>query len=89
MAVGRFVQKSYARYEQQQYDGQVSIPLKYFIGYPTHAMSVNVSGADLEQKTAAFAAYTQYDNAACASLHPCRFADVYQAYLGRQYQSEQ
>jgi LmbE family N-acetylglucosaminyl deacetylase len=89
MAVGRYTKRAYGQYEQQQFDGQVQIPLRYYIGYPIHAMPANVTGADLDAKIAAFAAYTQYDNAVCVTLHPCRFADVFQAYLGRQYQNEE
>jgi LmbE family N-acetylglucosaminyl deacetylase len=89
MAVGRTVKAAHAEYEQQQFDGQVAIPLKFYIGYPVHGMAVNITGVDLNNKIAAFAAYTQYDNAACASLRPCRFADVYQAYLARQYQHDE
>ncbi|HSW98441.1 MAG TPA: PIG-L family deacetylase [Candidatus Saccharimonadales bacterium] len=86
LAAGRFAQKAYAEYEQQQFDGKVSIPLKYYIGYPIHGMPADVGGTDLASKTAAFGAYSQFDNAVCASLHPCKFADVFQAYLGREYQ---
>jgi LmbE family N-acetylglucosaminyl deacetylase len=88
MAVGRYAQNAYRQYEMQQFDGRVTIPIKYYLGYPIHQMPQNVSGTDLAEKTAAFAAYTQFDGAVCITAHPCRFAAVFEAYLARQYTSD-
>jgi len=87
MAVGRYVQKVYHRYEADQYNGQLTIPIKYYIGYPVHQMPQNEFGSDLELETTAFTAYAQYDNAVCVSLHPCKFSPTIINYLGRQYQN--
>lgn len=86
-AVGRYVQSVYRQYEADQYNGQLTIPIRYYIGYPVHQMPQNEFGADLARETAAFTAYAQYDNAVCVSLSPCKFSPVIINYLGRQYQS--
>jgi LmbE family N-acetylglucosaminyl deacetylase len=89
MAVGRYVQRVYRDYEAQQYAGQITIPIRYYIGYPVHQMPQNEFGGDLAIETAAFTAYAQYDNAVCISLHPCQFAPVFITYLGREYQASE
>ncbi|HSX00293.1 MAG TPA: PIG-L family deacetylase [Patescibacteria group bacterium] len=85
-AVGRYTKKAYEQYETQQLAGQVTIPIKYYIGYPIHGMAENVGDGELAEKTAIFAAYGQYDDAICVEIHPCKFASVFRAYLARQYE---
>ena len=86
IAVGNFVNQAYEQYEQQQFDNQVVIPIKYYVGYPIRGMDANVSGADLRAKEAAFLAYAKFDGATCQSEEQCQSAHAYGAYLTRQYQ---
>ena len=86
-SVGRYVEHAYTQYENEQYDGKITIPLKFYIGYPVHAMANNVFGADLAQKEAAFLAYAKFDNGVCQTLAKCNDTPTYSAYLRRQYQS--
>lgn len=88
MAVSRFTQKAAVEYEKQQFNDQVSIPLHRYIGYPIHAMSVNVSGKDLAEKEAAFMAYAKYDHSVCQTAQQCLHDPAYGAYLPRQYQQK-
>lgn len=85
LAVGAFVQEAYAQYEQQQYDNQVSIPIRYYIGYPIHAMAANINDGELAEKQAAFLAYAAYDRSVCGSAESCLHTPTYGAYLQRQY----
>jgi hypothetical protein len=87
MAVGRFVKEAYAQYEQQQFENQITIPLKFYIGYPVHAMPENVSDGDLQAKEAAFLDYARYDGGVCQSILQCGQTQTYKAYLSRQYQN--
>jgi len=88
MAVGRFVKIAYQKYEIQQFGGEVTIPLKYYIGYPIHALSANVSGADLTVKENAWLNYAEYDGDVCQSAKQCLApGNVYGIYLQRQYQN--
>ncbi len=84
MAVGRIAQKAYDQYEQEQFAGRVTIPLKFYLGYPVHELMENVSGDDLRDKAAAFFAYSNFDNGTCHSMEQCQHA-AYGAYLPRQY----
>ncbi len=86
MAVGRFVKKAYVRYEAEHYENHVTIPLSFYMSYPVHELAPNVSGEDLEQKEAAFFAYSQFDRNVCSSAHQCAANPAYGAYLPRQYQ---
>jgi len=85
LAAGRFTQRAYQQYEQEQYANEVTIPISYYIGYPVHAMDSNVSGDDLQQKTAAFLAYAAFDGSVCGSVEQCQHTATYGSYLARQY----
>jgi LmbE family N-acetylglucosaminyl deacetylase len=87
MAVGKFTQKAYQAYENQQFEGKLSIPLKFYIGYPIHAMPENVAGGDLDAKSKAFFAYAKFDGGVCHSMEECSNKTVYGIYLKRQYQN--
>ncbi|HSX53092.1 MAG TPA: PIG-L family deacetylase [Patescibacteria group bacterium] len=87
MAVGRYVQRTYKEYEKQQYDNNVTIPLHFYIGYPIHQMPVNVFGADLAAKEAAWYAYSKFDGSVCQTIAQCSANPAYGAYLPRQYQA--
>jgi LmbE family N-acetylglucosaminyl deacetylase len=86
MAVGRFVKLAYSKYETEQYNNQVVIPIKYYQGYTIHSNAVNVSGLDLQQKEAAWFAYSKNDPSTCSNIITCA-KTVYIQYLPRQYQN--
>jgi LmbE family N-acetylglucosaminyl deacetylase len=85
MAIGHFVNRSYAQYEQQQFENQVKIPISYYIGYPVHQNPANVSAEDLAAKEAAFFAYARYDGSVCGNALACARNPAYGAYLPREY----
>jgi hypothetical protein len=63
------------------------IPLKFYAGYSTSQRPQNVFGIDLNDKLAAFDAYTQFDKAVCqAPKGLCQPASIYEEYLRREYQ---
>jgi LmbE family N-acetylglucosaminyl deacetylase len=88
MAVGRYVNEAYKKYETEQFANQVVIPIKYYIGYPIHAFPVNVSGQDLQLKESAYYAYSKYDVAVCKDNLQCKFDSTFGLYIQRQYQSQ-
>ncbi|HEX7633420.1 MAG TPA: PIG-L family deacetylase [Candidatus Saccharimonadales bacterium] len=85
ISTGQFAAKAHDLYEQQQFNGLIHVPLISYAGYPIHGMPPNVSGQDLQQKEAAFFAYTKYDGATCHSHAECANTPTYHAYLTRQY----
>jgi LmbE family N-acetylglucosaminyl deacetylase len=89
MAVGRYVKRAYKLYETEQYANQVTIPIRFYIGYPIRTMPQNVFGTLLAEKEAAFLAYAKFDNGACQSLILCTTtkSHTYGNYLIREYQN--
>ena len=86
VATGQYVQMATQLYEQQHFNNQVEIPIKYYIGYPIHQFSDNVSGQDLTTKEKAFFAYSNFDGRVCQSMTGCsKIASTYPIYLKRQY----
>jgi LmbE family N-acetylglucosaminyl deacetylase len=85
ITVGRFVQRAYSQYEQNQFEGRLTIPIKYYMGYPIANMAPNVFGSDLEQKQAAFLRYTGFYGGTCHTREGCSRDPAYGAYLRRQY----
>lgn len=85
MAVGRFVQKSYKQYESEQFEDQVTIPIKYYLGYSARGFPENISGTSLTQKEAAWFAYGVFDGGVCHSVADCNHTPTYGSYLKRQY----
>ena len=85
-AVGLFVQRAYAKYEQQQYKNSVTVPIKYYLGYPTRERPINLDQTDVEQKQATFLQYSLFDSAVCHSASECERTATYGSYLKRQYQ---
>lgn len=85
LTVGHYAQKAIDRYSQQQFEGQVAIPVRRYIGYPIRNLPPDVFGADLQAKTAAFMQYARYDGATCRTLVDCQHTPTYGAYLSRQY----
>jgi LmbE family N-acetylglucosaminyl deacetylase len=88
MAVGRFVQRAYQKYETSQYEGKVTIPISFYLGYPGHEHPANVAGEELSLKQAAFIEYSKYDGGVCQTLERCIRDPAYGAYLLRQYRAE-
>jgi LmbE family N-acetylglucosaminyl deacetylase len=89
MAVGRYVQRAYHEFEAKQYEGQLTIPLKFYIGYPIRDMPQNVTQLDLHQKTEAFLQYAKFDGGVCQTAETCSKMPTYGSYLSRQYQNPQ
>ncbi|MDB5166619.1 MAG: hypothetical protein JWM37_691 [Candidatus Saccharibacteria bacterium] len=88
VAVGSLVTSAYQRYEEVQYANEVTIPLKYYVGYPVREQSGNVSGDELHQKLDAFLSYAGYDGAVCRDRDDCLATGTYGSYLTRQYQTQ-
>jgi LmbE family N-acetylglucosaminyl deacetylase len=86
IATGKFTQAAATVYDQEQFIGAVTIPVKLYVGYPIHGYPANVSGSDLEQKEAAFFVYAQYDGDVCRTIAACQ-STAYGFYLTRQYGS--
>lgn len=86
MVVGRYVQSAYKDYIQQKYEGKVTIPMKFYVGYPIRKMPQNIFGKDLDDKEAAFFAYSKHDGAVCQTHLLCNKSNSYNFYLDRQYQ---
>jgi hypothetical protein len=87
IATGQFTQKAYAIYEKQQYEGLVTVPLQFYIGYPVHQMPANVFDGDLRAKESAFLAYAKFDGSVCHTAQQCLQTPTYNAYLSRQYKN--
>ncbi len=89
MTVGSFVKRVYSRYETEQFNNQLIIPIKYYIGYPVHGFAANVPAQDLPAKAAAYFAYSKYDAAVCKTIKQCNFDSTFGLYLNRQYTNPQ
>lgn len=87
IAVGWYVKKAYAQFETQRYANQITIPIKFYIGYPVRQQPSNISGVALEQKEAIFLAYAKHDGNVCQTLQTCLQTPTYAGYLSREYQS--
>ena len=87
ITTGAFTKKAYAQYDKEEFEDTASIPIKYYIGYPIHAMPTNISGSVLQQKEAIFFAYAQFDSGVCKTIAQCNSSTVYGEYLTRQYQN--
>jgi hypothetical protein len=87
MTTGRYAKQAYGQYETQQYEGRVTIPLKFYVGYPVHDLPQNVDEDDLFQKEAAFSTYSKFDQAVCQTTQRCMKDPAYGFYLKRQYQN--
>ena len=85
IATGKFTKLAYTQYENTQYGNLITIPIKYYIGYPIHAMPANVSGQNLLSKEATFLEYARSDGAVCRNHQDCMANDTYRSYLTRQY----
>ena len=89
IATGKFATNAARQYDQVQFAGNISIPVKHYIGYPVHGYSANVEGQDLEEKEAAFLAYAKYDGGVCQSVLQCAETPTYGSYINRQYIEEE
>jgi LmbE family N-acetylglucosaminyl deacetylase len=85
IAAGEFAVAAAALYDQNHFGGALTIPVKRYIGYPIHGYTSNITGADLQDKEAAFLAYATYDGGVCHSLSQCAQTPTYGAYISRQY----
>ncbi|MEI7683166.1 MAG: PIG-L family deacetylase [Candidatus Saccharibacteria bacterium] len=83
MAAGRLTLKAH-----DENAALAAVPISYYIGYPVRQRVANVEGQQLEEKKAAFFAYSQYDGAVCHTTLDCNRMDTINAYLKRQYTAE-
>jgi LmbE family N-acetylglucosaminyl deacetylase len=88
MAVGRYVQRAYDQYSAEQYEGRVTIPFTFYVGYPIHAMPANVVDSDLSEKRQAFMQYAKHDNGICGPMPVCIKNSAYEYYLSREYTND-
>lgn len=88
IAVGRFTQRAYTKYEAEQYENRLSIPLSFYIGYPIHEMEANIEGEELALKQEAFLSYARFDSAVCGLDRRCLHSSIYGTYISRQYKDE-
>jgi LmbE family N-acetylglucosaminyl deacetylase len=84
ITVGKFVTNAFAAYPNH-----ASVPITYYVGYPIRQRPEDVTGADLIAKTNAFLAYARFDGGVCQSLDACDTTPTYDAYLHRQYTTDQ
>jgi len=87
LTVSWYVQQAYKQFETQRYANQVTIPIKFYIGYPVRQRPANVSGEALDEKVAIFLAYAKHDQDVCQTEQICLQTPTYNGYLSRQYQS--
>lgn len=85
---GAFARLAYAQYETQQFENQIVIPIKFYLGYQIHQLPENVTDGDLQGKEAAFFQYAIFDNAVCRNIEQCNRTSNYGFYLARQYQGQ-
>ncbi len=85
LAAGKITVKAFRDYETQQYAGYLTVPLKFYEGYPIRQSGSNVSGQDLQNKEAIFMAYAAFDGSVCHSVEQCHHTPTYGSYLDRQY----
>lgn len=83
-AVGSFVAAARTRYNVGH-----SVTLRYYLGYPAHAHGPNINGQNLQNKMAAFMAYSRFDPNVCKTTVSCLNDPTYGSYLQRQYQLTQ
>jgi hypothetical protein len=83
--VGAITKQAVKKYNDQQFGGAVNLPVNYFIGYPIHDHSANLSSTQTDEKVSIFMEYASHDNATCISQNRCRSDQAYGAYLMRNY----
>lgn len=83
--VGVITTQAKQQYQQKQYENEVVIPIKYYLGYTGRDKPQNVFGELLKQKEQAFNAYTSFDNVGCTTMEACDKMPTYGSYLKRQY----
>ncbi len=81
-AVSYFAKQAHGIYQKEE---AISLPIKFYLGYPIHALSDNVTPDELAAKVAAFLAYAKFDSGVCDSQLKCRQSPTYGSYLARQY----
>ncbi len=86
-ATGYFASLAHKQYEAEQYGGNLTVPIKFYIGYPIRQFVPNVSGRDLMAKENAFLAYAVFDDSVCRSIKQCRTIPTYGNYLDKQYRN--
>jgi LmbE family N-acetylglucosaminyl deacetylase len=86
-AAGAFAKRAFDAYAQQQFDGQASLTIKYYVGYPVRQLPVNLTAEEIARKQAVFLKYAKHDGAVCHTAAQCDQTSTYGSYLKRQYQN--
>jgi LmbE family N-acetylglucosaminyl deacetylase len=86
-AAGEFATRAYGAFMQQQFEGQTSLTLKYYVGYPVRQLPVNLTTEEIARKQAVFLNYAKHDGAVCRTASECDQTSTYGSYLKRQYQN--
>jgi LmbE family N-acetylglucosaminyl deacetylase len=81
MTVGDFVKRAVTSYDPSDN----GLTVKYYIGYPIHAMLPNLNDAQFEEKLNIFLAYSAFDPGACQTVQKCETTPTYNAYLHSEY----
>ena len=80
LAAGRYTEKAY------QQTANLTVPLRFYYGYPIRSLPSNINSDDLSIKTAVFLAYTKYaQDTGCNTSVSCLRLNTYGSYLRRQY----
>jgi LmbE family N-acetylglucosaminyl deacetylase len=85
--VGQIATAAYTEYEHKQFGDLVTVPIKYYKGYPIREQPVNLNQAEIRDKFTIFLEYAMHDGAVCHSAEDCRRTSTYGSYLQRQYQN--
>ncbi len=85
--VSYFAKRAHDRYAAEQARSNISVPIKFYMGYPIHSLAENITSDELAAKEAAFLAYSKFDGGVCSSVQDCNRTPTYGSYLSRQYES--
>lgn len=85
--VSYYAKQARDHYEKEQARYNITVPIKFYRGYPIHELADNITPEDLAAKEAAFLAYSKFDGGVCSSAQDCNNTSTYGSYLSRQYQS--
>jgi len=85
-SVSRFTVAARDKYEANQLQFLLNIPVIHYKGYPVHGLPKNLSGQVLDNKIMTFLSYGKKDGATCDTKQKCfSKSSVYGEYLSRQY----
>lgn len=88
LSVGALTRRAHDRYQNQQFEDKIQVPVSYYRGYPIRRQPVNLVGPELDEKQAIFLMYAKHDDGVCQSVDQCGRSATYGSYLQRQYQAQ-